>query len=93
MKPRTSRLSSMAAFALASACFAVPAAALGQSEIAAIIAAQIRSQGFVCSNPSAAERIAAESAPNKPAYLLKCEASTYRVVLIPDQAAIVTRVE
>jgi hypothetical protein len=52
----------------------------------------VRSQGFPCSNPSSAERISAESAPNQTVYLLKCEGMTYRVLLIPDQGAQVTRV-
>jgi hypothetical protein len=68
-------------------------AASDQSDVSTIVADQVRSQGFPCGNPSSTERIAAESAPNQTAYLLKCEAVTYRVVLIPDQAALVTRLE
>jgi hypothetical protein len=64
-----------------------------QSAVSTIVADQVRSQGFPCEGPSSAERIAAESAPNETAYLLKCEAVTYRVDLIPDQAALVTRIE
>ena len=58
-----------------------------------VLADQIRSQGFACSSPLSAERIAAETAPDEPVYLLKCESGTYQVRLIPDQAAVVTRIE
>lgn len=58
-----------------------------------VLADQIRSQGFACSNPTSAERIAAESAPDEPAYVLKCESGTYQIRLIPDQAAVVTKVD
>lgn len=69
------------------------AAARDQSDVSTIVADQVRSQGFPCRNPSSTERVADESAPNQTVYLLKCEAVTYRVVLIPDQAALVTRLE
>ncbi|MEI9401825.1 hypothetical protein [Mesorhizobium argentiipisi] len=59
---------------------------------AAIVADQIRSQGFPCKGPISAERLDAESVPNETAYLLQCDAKAYRVLLIPDQAAIVTSV-
>jgi hypothetical protein len=59
----------------------------------AVLADQIRSQGFACSNPTSAERIAAESAPDVPVYVLKCESATYQIRLIPDQAAVVTKVD
>jgi hypothetical protein len=58
-----------------------------------ILADQIRSQGFACSNPTSAEKIAAESVPEEPVYLLKCESAVYQIRLIPDQAAKVTRIE
>lgn len=58
-----------------------------------VLADQIRSQGYACSNPTSAERIAAESAPDEPAYVLKCESGTYQIRLIPDQAAVVTKVD
>lgn len=69
------------------------AAANNQDTVAAVVADQVRSQGFPCRNPSSADRIQAESAPNQTAYLLKCEGATYRVLLIPDQAAEVARVD
>ena len=65
----------------------------GQSSVATIVAVQIRKQGFPCEDPISAERIAADSAPNHTVYLLKCRAMAYRVVLVPNQAALVTEVE
>jgi len=58
-----------------------------------IIAAQVRSQGFACNEAVSAERLEAESSPNETVYLLKCESATYRVVLVPDQAAVITKVD
>ena len=52
-----------------------------------IIAAQIRSQGFECANPTGAERDPEQSRPDEPVWLLHCENQSYRVRLIPDQAA------
>ena len=77
-----------------SAHLVVFASAQEQSAVATtIVAIKVRSQGFICNNPSSATRIAAESAPDKPVYLLRCDAVAYRVVLIPDQAALVTVAE
>lgn len=59
----------------------------------AVLADQIRSQGFACSNPVSAELIAAESVPDVPVYVLKCEGATYRIRLVPDQASVVTRID
>jgi hypothetical protein len=79
---------------LASVCIASAIeTATAQDEATAIVADQVRSQGFACNNPSSAERVAAESAPNHFVYLLKCEGATYRVVLVPDQGAGVTKVD
>ncbi len=72
---------------------AVGAAETEQAVDIAIIAAQIRSQGYSCANPTSAESIAAESGPNEPVYLLRCENASYKVRLVPDQAAKVTLVE
>lgn len=57
-----------------------------------VLADQIRSQGYACSNAISAE-LAAESVPEEPIYLLKCENATYQIRLIPDQAAKVIRIE
>jgi hypothetical protein len=57
-----------------------------------IIAAQIRSQGFVCDHPETATRDASQSKPDEAAWLLTCESSSYRVTLIPHEAAKVQQV-
>jgi hypothetical protein len=85
--------SSVAFGVLASICLTgVIATAAAQDQSTAIVADQVRSQGFPCSNPSSAERVGAESAPNHTVYLLKCEGVTYRVILVPDQGAEVAQV-
>jgi len=89
-------ISSIATGVLTLVCFAGlvgTATAQDQSTEAAIVAGQIRRQGFTCKNPSSAQRVQSESAPNETVYLLKCDGTTYRVLLIPDQASEVTRVE
>ena len=57
-----------------------------------IIAAQIRRQGFVCDHPQTATRDANQSTPDKAAWLLTCESSSYRVTLVPNEAAKVQQV-
>jgi len=57
-----------------------------------IIASQIRRQGFVCNNPSAAELID-RGTPHQKVYLLKCEGVIYRVRLTPDLAGKVTEIK
>jgi hypothetical protein len=94
--PRSLWISSIATSVLTLVCLTGPiatATAQDHGTAATIIADQVRSQGFTCKSPSSAERIQAESAPNETVYLLKCEGITYRVLLIPDQASEVTRVE
>ncbi len=90
------RISSIVTAILTSACLAgsfLTASAQGSDAVAAVVAGQVRTQGFPCKGPISADRLNAESAPNETAYLLRCYAVTYRVVLIPDQAAVVTKVE
>src|SRR5262245_8942542 len=69
------------------------ASAQDQEVEVTVLADQIRSQGFACDNPTSAERVAAESAPDVPVYVLKCESGTYKIRLVPDEAAEVTKVE
>lgn len=73
--------------------FALPQAALAQDTDVSIIAAQVRSQGFACDNPTGAERVADESQPDRPVYTLACDGVTYRVKLIPDMAAEITKID
>jgi hypothetical protein len=65
----------------------IEAAADEDSSVAAIVAAQVRSQGFACSEPVAATRDEEASKPDQPVYVLTCGNATYRVRLIPDQGA------
>ena len=58
-----------------------------------VVADQVRSQGHSCTNPTSADRLAGESSPEEPVYLLTCEEATYRVRLVPDQAAEVTEIK
>ncbi|PTE11220.1 hypothetical protein [Mesorhizobium helmanticense] len=90
------QISSIGAGVFVSICLAstvATATAKNQDTAASVVADQVRSQGFPCKNPSSAERIEAESAPNQTVYLLTCEDMTYRVLLIPDQAAEVAKVD
>ena len=87
-------ISLIATGALAPACLVVAVGtAVAEDDVAVLVADQVRSQGFTCAKAISAERDTAASAPNETVYVLKCEGATYRVVLIPDQAAKVTKVE
>jgi hypothetical protein len=88
------RIPSASAGVIISICLAATVAtATAKGTVATIVADQVRSQGFPCKNPSSAERVEAESSPNQTVYLLKCDAMTYHVLLIPDQAADVAKVD
>ncbi|WP_290997311.1 hypothetical protein [Hyphomicrobium sp.] len=63
------------------------------AEEAAVIAAQIRKQGFVCDRPLRAEAERERSKPNEAVWVLKCQNATYRVRLIPKRAADVERID
>jgi hypothetical protein len=67
--------------------------AQGQETPAGIIAAQIRSQGYACTEPVAAMRDSQASRPNGVVWRLRCGNARYRVRLVPDMAAEVTRIE
>ena len=67
------------------------AAAADEAEVdASIVAAQVRSQGFACSDPVSAVRDEANAKPDQAAYVLTCADASYNVRLIPDMAAEVT---
>ena len=57
------------------------------------VAAQIRSQGYVCHPPITAKRDVKRSKPDLAVWVLKCRNATYRVRLIPDMAAHVTKLK
>ncbi len=91
------RLRTMATAAVAAACL-VPAGlaqqlAQQQEAPAAIVAAQIRSQGYACSAPVSATRDRQASRPNVAVWVLRCQNARYRVRLVPDMAAQVTQLE
>ncbi|MDF0578811.1 hypothetical protein P0R28_04690 [Bradyrhizobium yuanmingense] len=52
-----------------------------------MLAAQIRTQGFVCDKAVRATRDAKRSRPDHAVWVLKCTNATYRVGRAPDMAA------
>ena len=58
-----------------------------------LIAAQIRDQGYTCEKPISAQRDLARSKPDETVWVLRCENNSYRVRLVPDMAAHVTRLK
>lgn len=52
-----------------------------------MLAAQIRTQGFVCDKAMRATRDAKRSRPDHAVWVLKCSNATYRVSRAPDMAA------
>jgi len=56
-----------------------------------MIADQIRDQGYACENPQEATRDPEYSKPDEAAWILTCEDTTYRVILVPDMGARVER--
>lgn len=83
----------VAAAAVLTGVSALAGLAEGQDTPAAIIAAQIRTQGYSCADPVTAERDVGASAPNSAVWILRCGNARYRVRLVPDMAAQVTRLE
>lgn len=82
------------AAAVALTCLSALAGVAAEADEAAeIVAAQIRSQGYTCTPPVAAERDRAASVPNLTVWMLSCGNARYRVRLVPDMAAQVTRLE
>lgn len=75
---------------------AAPSSAQAQAqdgEAARIVADQVRSQGYACAQPAQATRDAESSRPGEPVWLLECADAKYRVRLIPDQAAEISRID
>ena len=74
---------------------AAPAAAQSDDdmEAAEIVATQLRSQGFQCVDPHKAERDASDTTPGEEAWIVTCNNATYRVKLVPDQAAKVEQID
>ena len=67
------------------------AAADDMTQAAVDVAAQVRGQGYACTDPVSATRDEAASRPDLPVYVLTCANATYSVKVIPDQGAVVTK--
>lgn len=79
--------------ALAAAASVWATDAPAQDSAADILADQIRLQGFTCRTPTKATRDAAASRPDEAVWVLTCEDGlTYRIRLVPDQAAKVDKI-
>jgi hypothetical protein len=50
----------------------VVSATVESHSVAAIVASQIRRQGFLCEDPISAQRVAVDSAPSHTVYILQC---------------------
>ena len=70
-----------------------PALAADSESADAIIAAQLKRQGYACTNPRDAEEDATASKPDQKVWTLRCDEAAYRVRLVPDMAAEVERIE
>ena len=60
---------------------------------AEVIAAQIRRQGYDCGKANKATRDSEDSKADEPVWILECDNAKYKVRLVPDQAADVTRID
>jgi hypothetical protein len=62
-------------------------AAQAQETVQSMLAAQIRSQGFVCDKALGAVRDAKRSKPDRAVWVLKCSNAKYRISRAPDMVA------
>jgi hypothetical protein len=62
-------------------------AAPAQETVQSMLAAQIRSQGFVCDKALGAVRDAKRSKPDRAVWVLKCSNAKYRISRAPDMVA------
>jgi hypothetical protein len=62
-------------------------AAQAQETVQSMLAAQVRTQGFVCDKALGAAKDTKRSKPDRPVYVLKCSNANYRVSRVPDMAA------
>jgi hypothetical protein len=91
---RLGRQSADMAAAFALTCWSALAVLAAEPDgPAGIIAAQIRSQGYACSAPVEATRDPQASGPDSAVWVLACQNARYRVRLVPDMAAQVTRLD
>ncbi len=66
---------------------------LAQETPVGILAAHIRTQGFSCTTPDSAVRDEALSKADEQVWTLKCDGVSYRVRLVPNQAAKVEKIQ
>jgi hypothetical protein len=89
-----SRLAFEVAAAAMLTCLSALAVLAEETDAAAgIVAAQLRSQGYACQAPVAATRDWQASKPLSTVWVLRCRNASYRVRLVPDMAAQVTRLD
>ena len=82
------------ATAIALTCLSALASMAAEMDAAAdIVAAHIRTQGYACSDPVSAVRDQAASRPNETVWMLDCGNARYRVLLVPNMAALVTQLD
>jgi hypothetical protein len=89
------RLPCAAALPSAIAIFAIAWTQSGaaQDAASAMLAAQIREQGYACGQPIGAERDPALARADSAVWLLSCNDVRYRIRLVPDMAARVERLD
>jgi hypothetical protein len=80
----------IAAAALISSANAAP---LEREDPKDVIAAQIRAQGYACDQPQSATRDPDLSGGEDTGWILDCGDASYKVKLVPDMAATVTKVD
>ncbi|MBN9291860.1 MAG: hypothetical protein J0H36_12310 [Hyphomicrobium denitrificans] len=81
-------------FGFAVAAFSGAAMCLpGDEPTPDLLASQARDQGFACSQAKSAEREVKASRPNEAVWILKCENDTYRMIVIPDMAAKIEKLQ
>ena len=86
-------MKTLMAAALALWAVSLGAAADDMTQAAVDVAAQVRGQGYACADPVSATRDEAASKPDLPVFVLTCANATYSVKVIPDQAAVITKVQ
>ena len=58
-----------------------------------VISAQLRKQGHTCANPKNAKRDSEASTPHEAVWTIECENAKFRVKLVPDMAAEITKLD
>jgi hypothetical protein len=57
------------------------------------LAAQLREQGFACEEPVSVAKNVRRSKPDEAVWIVKCRNTAYRMRLVPDMAAHVTKLK